>query len=175
MKPRLKQLFVEAGLQPGQLIQLNAAGTAWAAGLRFTAAAASSPGVNDDDTQGYAPGSIWVRLDTDEAFLCVDATTGAAVWKEGFMGANPYQESYAGDVIAGGAVDTALSNPASKLPVLSAQSFKLYMNGILQEQGAGKDYTINTTTGVVTWLTTSGTAIAMDASDILTYVYESNT
>lgn len=52
MKPRLKQLFVEAGLQPAQVVQLNAAGTAWAGGLRYIAAAATSPGVNDDDTAG---------------------------------------------------------------------------------------------------------------------------
>lgn len=175
MKPRLKQVLVEAGLQPGQIVQLDAAGTSWVGGTRHTASAASSPTVNDDSSVGYAPGSTWVRLDTDEVFICVDATPTAAIWKEGFVGANPYQETYAGDVIAGGAADTALSNPAAKIPVLSSQSFKLYMNGILQEQGAGKDYTLNTSTGVVTWLTTSGTAIAMDATDVLTYVYESYT
>lgn len=175
MQPRLKQLFVEAGLNPGQLVQLNAAGTAWAAGLRFTASPAASPGVNDDDTAGYAPGSIWVRLDTDEAFICVDDTTGAAIWVELGLAGNPYQENYAGDVIAGGAADTPLSNPAANLPLLSQQAFNLYMNGILQEQGAGNDYTVVAATGVVTWLTTSGTAIAMDATDIITYKYESTT
>jgi len=175
MQPRLKQLFVEAGLNPGQLVQLNAAGTAWAAGLRFTAAASSSPAVGDDDTVGYAPGSIWVRLDTDEAWICVDAQTGAAIWAELGLGANVYQEEYAGDVIAGGAADTALSNPAANLPVKSADTFRLYMNGILQRQGAGNDYTIVIATGVVTWLTTSGTAIEMDATDVITYIYESTT
>lgn len=173
MQPRLKQIFVEAGLNPGQLVQLNAAGTAYEAGLRFTASAASAPAVGDDNTVGYAPGSIWVRLDTDEAWICVDASTGAAIWVELGLAGNPYQESYAGDVIAAGAPDTALSNAAANLPLLSTQAFNLYMNGVLQEQGAGKDYTVVAATGVVTWLTTSGTAIAMDATDVITYKYES--
>lgn len=175
MQPRLKQVFVEAGLNPGQLVQLNAGGTSYEGGLRFTASAAASPAVTDDSGEGYAPGSIWVRLDTDEAWICVDATVDNAIWVELGLAGNPYQESYAGDVIAGGAADTALSNPAANLPLLSLESFRLFMNGILQEQGAGKDYTVVAATGVVTWLTTSGTAIAMDATDVITYAYESTT
>lgn len=42
--------------------------------------ASSSPGVGDDDGDGYHPGSMWFRIDTGELWVCRDASTGAAVW-----------------------------------------------------------------------------------------------
>jgi hypothetical protein len=41
-------------------------------------AGAAAPGVDDDETGGWEPGSIWVYSGT--AYVCVDATEGAAVW-----------------------------------------------------------------------------------------------
>ena len=41
-----------------------------------------NPTVNDDSSKGYKVRSHWVNLTTDDAFICVDATLGAAVWKE---------------------------------------------------------------------------------------------
>jgi len=40
----------------------------------------ASPGVNDDNTAGYAVGSLWVDTTADEAFHAVDVSTGAAIW-----------------------------------------------------------------------------------------------
>lgn len=45
-----------------------------------TYAGTSDPGVNEDGTAGYAVGSIGVNTTTGDAFVCVDTTTGAAVW-----------------------------------------------------------------------------------------------
>lgn len=42
--------------------------------------AEATPTVNDDSGDGYAKGSIWTY--DEEAFICVDATEGSAVWKE---------------------------------------------------------------------------------------------
>ena len=39
-----------------------------------------NPTVNDDNTLGYSEQSHWVNTATDTVFVCVDATTGAAVW-----------------------------------------------------------------------------------------------
>ena len=44
----------------------------------FTAAAL--PTVNDDETLGYAPGSLWYYTTDGHVYVCVDATEGAAVW-----------------------------------------------------------------------------------------------
>lgn len=44
-------------------------------------AATDAPGVNDDDTT-YTVGSIWVDITNDRIYVCADASTGAAVWKE---------------------------------------------------------------------------------------------
>jgi hypothetical protein len=42
--------------------------------------ATAPPSVTDDNTQGYAVGSLWVDTTSDSAFLCANAATGAAVW-----------------------------------------------------------------------------------------------
>jgi hypothetical protein len=43
-------------------------------------AATAAPAVTDDDGDGYSVGSIWVDVTGDDAYICVDASTGAAVW-----------------------------------------------------------------------------------------------
>ena len=42
--------------------------------------AAVAPTVNDDVDLGYSVGSRWVNTTADKAYICVDATAGAAVW-----------------------------------------------------------------------------------------------
>lgn len=45
-------------------------------------AAAAAPTVNDDSGDGYEVGSLWVDTTNDKTYLCTDASSGAAVWKE---------------------------------------------------------------------------------------------
>lgn len=45
-------------------------------------AATGSPGVGNDDTQGYDIGSLWLDTVGQKSYMCMSATTGAAVWKE---------------------------------------------------------------------------------------------
>ena len=40
-----------------------------------------APTVTDDSDSGYEPGSWWVDQVNDNAYQCVDATVGAAIWK----------------------------------------------------------------------------------------------
>ncbi|MER9376001.1 hypothetical protein [Mesorhizobium sp. M0491] len=42
--------------------------------------AVTDPAVTDDSSEGYQIGSTWVNTATDTAWLCVDATAGAAIW-----------------------------------------------------------------------------------------------
>lgn len=76
------------------------------------------------------------------------------------------QESVTTQVITG--TDTALTDTLDFAPV-SASSVKLYLNGVLQKQGATFDYTISGST--ITWLQSTGTAVPLDTSDELLAVY----
>ena len=40
-----------------------------------------APTVDDDESLGYEAGSLWVDTVATEAYRCVDATGGAAVWR----------------------------------------------------------------------------------------------
>ncbi len=44
--------------------------------------AAVAPGVNDDSTAGYRVLSIWADTTAGDAYICLDATAGVAVWKK---------------------------------------------------------------------------------------------
>lgn len=44
-------------------------------------AATVAPTVNDDSGSGYSVGSLWVNVTADDAYLCVNASSGAAVWR----------------------------------------------------------------------------------------------
>ena len=41
----------------------------------------SAPTVNDDSTQGYTPGSLWVATGTNKPYICVSSTAGNALWQ----------------------------------------------------------------------------------------------
>lgn len=43
--------------------------------------ATTAPTVNDDSGDGYSVGSQWLDVTNDLAYVCLDATSGAAVWK----------------------------------------------------------------------------------------------
>lgn len=79
------------------------------------------------------------------------------------------QEVVATQAITG--TDTAITDTLDNTPT-SILSVKLFLNGLLQKQGATFDYTLSGTT--LTWLASSGTAVDMDTSDELRAVYVSN-
>lgn len=67
-------------------------------------AATTAPTVNEDSGDGYEVGSLWVDTTNDKTYLCTDASSGAAVWKEtsnaASSGAQIYVGSYTGDAAA---------------------------------------------------------------------------
>ena len=71
-----------------QTILYNSTREQWEAGAppdpnnRNNFSATTDPTVNDDTADGYQVGSLWVNTTSDAAFICVDATNGAAVWKD---------------------------------------------------------------------------------------------
>jgi hypothetical protein len=56
--------------------------------------AAGIPTVNEDSADGYDVGSRWVDLTNDNEYVCLDNTTGAAIWDVG--GFNNNNLSFAG-------------------------------------------------------------------------------
>ena len=44
--------------------------------------ATAAPAVTNDTTEGYAVNSLWIDVTNDKAYICVDASDGAAVWIE---------------------------------------------------------------------------------------------
>lgn len=44
--------------------------------------ASTDPGANDDETDGWASGSKWFNLTGSTIFVCEDASTSAAVWRQ---------------------------------------------------------------------------------------------
>lgn len=151
--------------------------------------------VNDLDVTANADASIVVNAnDLQVGVLATDAQHGVrgggtqhadvvAAGADGFMtgadktkidgitaGADPNdtdnQESVTTQNITG--TDTAITDTLNAVPISDA-SVKLYLNGILQRQGAGNDYSIASQT--LTWLASTGTAVDMDTTDILDAVY----
>ena len=49
--------------------------------VKHNFSAGAAPTVNDDTGDGYTEGSIWVNLVSDQAYILVDDTLGAAKWK----------------------------------------------------------------------------------------------
>jgi len=54
-------------------------GTNWI-NIKHNLVATAPPDADDDTTEGYAIGSIWIDVTNDAHHVCVDTTDGAAVW-----------------------------------------------------------------------------------------------
>jgi hypothetical protein len=83
--------------------------------------ATTDPGAGDDDVDGYSINSIWHNNTTDKAFICVDASTSNAVWKEitfqGISEATEYFDAYdaaGGTDISSGWTDVPLDTERKK-------------------------------------------------------------
>jgi len=48
--------------------------------LKNNLSAIIAPTVNDDSSNGYEPGSVWIDNTGKAAYQCVDASVGAAIW-----------------------------------------------------------------------------------------------
>lgn len=76
------------------------------------------------------------------------------------------QESIDTENITG--ADTAITDTLAAAP-RTGSVLRLFLNGVYQEQGSGKDYTLAGQT--ITWLASTGTAVDLETSDVLHAVY----
>lgn len=56
--------------------------------------ATSAPGVGDDTADGFAPGSFWIDVTNDKVYVCLDATGGAAIWREVLLNGSTIGDCY---------------------------------------------------------------------------------
>jgi len=56
--------------------------------------ATAAPTINNDITEGYGVGSVWIDLTNDDVYICVDNTDGAAVWTENSLSAAEIKTMY---------------------------------------------------------------------------------
>ncbi len=61
----------------------------------------ADPTTGDDSDDGYVVGSIWVRTDTGDVWICEDTTVGSAVWQR------LNNDAFGFTLIYGGDMDTA--------------------------------------------------------------------
>lgn len=49
--------------------------------VKHNLSASAAPGVGDDSTDGYSPGSLWIDATNSLAYICKSAAAGAAAWQ----------------------------------------------------------------------------------------------
>ena len=70
--------------------------------IKHNLAGAVAPVATDDEDAGYSVGSIWVDEVGDAAYICVDATSTAAIWDAMGGGAATWAATLAAGQISGG-------------------------------------------------------------------------
>jgi len=115
--------------------------------VRTNLVATVAPTVTDDNSweRNYSPGSVWVDVTADKAYICVDATEGAAVWREVDVvaheaAADPhtgYQKKSEKDAASGYAGLTA----GTKLNLAQMQEVMAYADLTDQADASGVTYT----------------------------------
>lgn len=63
-------------------LYLGSAGGNRLVGLLHRVDAPAAPTTGDDSADGYSPGSLWIDTTADLAYVCLDASVGAAVWQQ---------------------------------------------------------------------------------------------
>ena len=122
-------------ISAGDIIDLRSNGETK---VKHNYSATAAPTTGDDVDDGYGVGSMWVDVTGDAVYFCVDATAGAAVWKQVDGGGTSPTLTTKGDLL------TRTSSAEARLPVgtdghvLTADSTQT--NGIKWAAAAGAYY-----------------------------------
>lgn len=114
----------------------------------------SAPTADDDTGDGYGVGSVWIDTSTNIAYVCLDATSTAAIWQQ-----TSKQNQYAGTVAP------TVTNDNTQGYSLGS----LWVDGVLQKIYVAT----NVSTGAAVWKqleATTGGSPTLDALEALSYV-----
>lgn len=127
-----------------------------------------APTINDDNSYGYSLGSKWYDLIHDEAYICLDAASGAAVWAKATLTLEELTPLFA-TATQGIKADTALqslpaatnaeSNAGSLSTVavvpsnfaqhsLTASGYQKFPGGLIVQWGRSGNISANSSAGV---------------------------
>jgi hypothetical protein len=73
-------IVLTAGAIAGQVLEITGLTTYSLINGKVNYSATAAPAVGDDSADGYRIGSMWIDVNDDEVYRCVDDTVGAAVW-----------------------------------------------------------------------------------------------
>jgi len=112
-----------------------------------TKSATADPTATTDAANGYAVGDVWINTTTDKLFTCVDATTGAAIWKQG-GGAVQSSSFDIINILATTPVGTAITAPSVPLgvdaPTFNTSTVVVQLNGFEQVKSVDALWVSNT-------------------------------
>lgn len=120
----------------------------------------AAPTVNDDSTQGYLTGWTWVNEAADTTYILVDATPGAAIWKQ--TDASASGETRVIDIFSASAAQTLFVLSATPISIAKVA---LRVNGAGYERSV--DYTLSS--NQITW---TDAAFVLGAGDIVEIDYQ---
>ena len=145
----------------------NAVWSAGGGGVQNKFNATTAPTVNNDTTEGYVVGSVWIDTTGDLAYTCVDNTDGAAVWSAGGGGSSGSGNGSPVAISSFTGVTSQTDFTLSEEPV-NKQSLLITIDGIRQHTSA---YSFVGTTLSFTSAPANGVAIEVvylrDGSTIL--------
>lgn len=142
--------------------------------------ATTAPTANDDTGDGYAVGSVWIDTTNDRAYICLDATSTAAVWfRPQEYDANTAKLDDTDQVVTGGTIVTSLSlgtiTTGTVTPDPGDRPMQHYINGgahtLAPSSNAGifvVDITNNGSAGAITtsgWGSVQGDAFTTTNGD----------
>lgn len=130
---------VDTGAASGDLLVYG--GSNWIV-LKNNNTATTAPTVNDDSGVGYTVGSRWHDITADEAYTCLDATVGAAVWLNTTLTIDDL-----GTSATRGFIDDDTMATASSTTTASSESVKAYIDNEISGTGITLETEQATTSG----------------------------
>ena len=73
-------IVLTSGASTGQILEAVGLTTFSLVNGKVNYTATAAPTAGDDNADGYRVGSMWIDINNDESYRCVDDSTGAAVW-----------------------------------------------------------------------------------------------